>query len=152
MQSRIGSLHSSCSPAMLAALLLLLCASNCVWLSAAGSCNTCQSPPGLPGRDGRDGRDGVPGTAGPPGPPGHCEVSKQTNTTSLINKSAIKSHKLAIWSTYWKWPSLFFNSDSVIVIQAVAQEVVQAVVQAMTEGVTVQFCSRGYWHQEHCMH
>ena len=58
-------------------LLLLLCAFNTIWLSAA---NTCPSPPGLPGRDGRDGRDGIPGPVGPPGPSGsngNCEVSEQ---------------------------------------------------------------------------
>ena len=71
---------------MLAALLLLLCAGNCVWLSAASSYNSCQSPPGLPGRDGRDGRDGAPGPAGPPGSPGRCDVSEHIPTLLFRNK------------------------------------------------------------------
>ena len=97
MQSREGSLNPNCFPAMLAALLLLLCVSNCVWLSAASSYNSCQSPPGLPGRDGRDGRDGVPGPTGPPGSPGHCEVSKHMPTfvmksCKLCNLLCLVSH------------------------------------------------------------
>ena len=135
------SLHSSCSPAMLAALLLLLCASNCVWLSVAISYSSCQSLPGLPGRDGRDGRDGVPGPAGPPGTPGHCEVSEHTNFLNLSTKS--QTCNLPI-QTYWMRPlvTVSFYFGSVIVTQVV--------VPVMVEGVTVQFCTRGYWQQEHC--
>ena len=60
-------------------LLLLLCAFNTIWLSAASTCSN-RKLPGLPGRDGKDGRDGMPGPAGPPGPsgsPGQCEVREQ---------------------------------------------------------------------------
>ena len=61
-------------------LLLLVCAFNTIWLSAANTCSSHKLP-GLPGRDGRDGRDGMPGPAGPPGPsgsPGQCEVNEHT--------------------------------------------------------------------------
>ena len=120
---------------MLATLLLLLCAGNCVWLSAASSYNSCQSPPGLPGRDGRDGRDGAPGPAGPPGSPGRCEVSVHIPTLLFRNQTNL-------WWPCTDWDPGCFYSVSAIVIQVV--------IQVMVEDATVQFCTRGCWHHDPC--
>ena len=129
MQNR-NPLYSNCLPTMLTALLLLLCAGNSVWLSAASSYNSCQSPPGLPGRDGRDGRDGAPGPAGPPGSPGCCDVSEHIPTLLFRNKQTHDGPVLT------ETPSVVVYSVSAIVIQVV--------IQVMVEGATVQFCTRGY--------
>ena len=129
MQST-GLLDSDLLPTMLATLLLLLCAGTCVWLSAASSYNSCQSPPGLPGRDGRDGRDGAPGPAGSPGSPGCCDVSEHIPTLLFRYKQTHDGPVLT------ETPSVVVYSVSAIVIQVV--------IQVMVEGATVQFCTRGY--------